>query len=158
MDVREIRRRNLQSLVQKHGGQKALSNLVPPTSSGHISQMFNGTRGMGSAVARRIEKCLNRPHGWMDQPHDQETALAVRQIWEQGGLESLDPHPDKVDRELFERIYETVDVSRFVERLDELSKFLVILEIYLGQRSLKTRITPATIESAMNKLKLLSGP
>lgn len=68
MDIQEIRRKNLENLLE---GFHTIREFADATGSApaHISQMKNGVRVMGTAVARRIEHAMGKPRGWMDQSH-----------------------------------------------------------------------------------------
>ena len=68
MENKEIRRRNLLRLAGEFGTLKALAEATK-TDPAHLSQIKNQTRDMGDDVARRFEKRLKKPLGWMDLPH-----------------------------------------------------------------------------------------
>lgn len=78
--VAEIRRANLNLLLQEVGegrGDAArlarLTGVNAPTISQlrRITRYRNGTeRTMGDDIARKLEKGMSKPHGWMDHPHD----------------------------------------------------------------------------------------
>lgn len=72
MDVFDIRRANLEALVQaleakglRRGEAATQLNL----GASHMSQMLGGKK-MGEEVARKIEDARKLAHGWMDQIHD----------------------------------------------------------------------------------------
>lgn len=73
VDIHEIRRRNLLSLVAEHANGN-LTRFVEVTLKGSMSykglQQVTGhgrKRSLGSMLARRIEKQLHLQRGWMDQ-------------------------------------------------------------------------------------------
>lgn len=70
MVASEVRRLNLLALEKKY---KTLERVAELTESNpaHLSQIKNKNkdRKMGSAVARRFEKKLGLPEGWMDHEH-----------------------------------------------------------------------------------------
>jgi phage repressor protein C with HTH and peptisase S24 domain len=66
MDVKEIRRMNLLLLVERHGSVRALADATDSPST-YLVNIKNKERAMGDELARRIEKKLDRPHGWMDR-------------------------------------------------------------------------------------------
>lgn len=75
VDIHEIRRRNLRSLIEEHANGN-LSRFVEVTLRGSTSykglQQVTGpraARNLGSALARRIEAQLRLERGWMDQDH-----------------------------------------------------------------------------------------
>ena len=75
--VDQIRRENLEALIKEAGSAARLSALtgVPQP---YISQVRRGVaysadntkqRVMGNTVARRLEKAMGKPQGWMDADH-----------------------------------------------------------------------------------------
>lgn len=78
MDISEIRKANLIKLLSGYSTQKEFSEITnTPTS--YFTQITQGTIGkngkpvnLGNTVARRIEKKLNLPHGYMDVDHDSD--------------------------------------------------------------------------------------
>lgn len=77
--IGEIRRENLERLIEQFGTMDALASEVG-TSPIYLSQIKNRTkssksgrrREMGTALARRLEAALGKPDGWMDQDHSQD--------------------------------------------------------------------------------------
>lgn len=65
MDAVSARRLNLKQLEKQHGSLERLAELTE-SAPGHLSQIKNGTRNMGNAVARRFERKLDLGAGWMD--------------------------------------------------------------------------------------------
>ncbi|MEZ5537607.1 MAG: hypothetical protein R3F02_18560 [Thiolinea sp.] len=74
--VKEIRRERLILLIEKWKaeGNKSQRALADKCSLNpvHLSQMIKGDRGMGDATARRIEKSMLLPDGYMDTQLDLE--------------------------------------------------------------------------------------
>jgi hypothetical protein len=75
VDIHEIRRRNLRSLLEEHANGN-LSQFVEVTLRGSTSykglQQVTGpraARNLDSALARRVEAQLRLERGWMDQDH-----------------------------------------------------------------------------------------
>lgn len=72
MDIAEIRRENMLSLIDGYKTQAAFAELVN-TDPAYISQLKKGVKKtgervtMGDALARSIETALNLPYGWMDK-------------------------------------------------------------------------------------------
>ena len=68
MDVKEVRRLNLEYLIAVIGSIKAFSDLVD-TDANYISQLKNGNsnKKMGDKFARKLEKAFEKPVGWMDK-------------------------------------------------------------------------------------------
>ena len=159
MDVHEIRRKNLIALIGEYGGQKSLSERVRPTAPGYISQMVNGARNVGSVTARRFEKHLGKPHGWMDQFHEKES-LDVKVDEEE---EKLLPDPQfPVDQRLVERVFEIVDVYNSLldesKQLNDIEKTSLIMDVYFQVRDSKqARITTDMINESRKRLKIAVG-
>lgn len=71
--VQENRKSNLRLLYQEYATQRDLAKAIgskPP----QVSQMLRGDRGMGEITARRVERMLGLPKGWMDYPQDKTDA------------------------------------------------------------------------------------
>jgi hypothetical protein len=75
MDVKQVRRENLDRLIKEAGN---LSRLAAKGGSSYdnLSQIVNGTllpsgkpRGIGNDLARSLEVASKKPVGWMDQDH-----------------------------------------------------------------------------------------
>lgn len=67
MNNKAIRRANLIALIETEGEIQRLAGRFGMNAS-YMSQIKNGTRQMGDSFARRIEKALGKPEGWMDIP------------------------------------------------------------------------------------------
>lgn len=65
-------------LAEQYGGFEKLSELTdtPASYFSSIKTRHKG-RGMGSAVARRMETRLGLPRGWMDTPDPRGSRLAI---------------------------------------------------------------------------------
>lgn len=79
MENKDIRRQNLLLLVKEHGTLKSLADATD-SAPAHLSQIKNGMREMGDAVARRIEAMTNKPRGWMDTLHEEEKDKAFGNV------------------------------------------------------------------------------
>lgn len=72
MDIAEIRKTNLMSLLEQYKTQAEFAQLVG-TEPAYISQLKKGVKKtgervtMGDTLARSIEIALNLPYGWMDK-------------------------------------------------------------------------------------------
>lgn len=73
MDSKSIRRANMLLLVEQHRTLRALAERTG-TDPAHLSQIKGRHRDMGEDVARRIEKGLGLPTGWMDVPQGSHVA------------------------------------------------------------------------------------
>ncbi|MEN7429184.1 hypothetical protein VA599_00415 [Chromobacterium sp. TRC.1.1.SA] len=78
MKVETIRLANLQKLISEKKTIRAVA-LAANTSATYLSQILNRTksctgnpRGLGSVLARKLEKGCNKPEGWMDQHHPED--------------------------------------------------------------------------------------
>lgn len=86
MDNKAIRRANLVGLIKEFETIARLARHTGAVAS-LLSQIKNGTRQMGDDVARRLERALKKPEGWMDLPQygpgdammDQAEALQILQ-------------------------------------------------------------------------------
>ena len=102
----EIRRANLELLVEEAGGPVALANRCD-VNSNYISQIRTGVksasgtpRGVGSKLARQLEAGMGRDSGWMDQDHGGKIVPRVN--------ESKALYGEAAVMELAERIVELV--------------------------------------------------
>jgi phage repressor protein C with HTH and peptisase S24 domain len=81
--IDEIRRENLLLAIARYGSITALAEAAK-VSPPYLSQIKNKTpesktgkpKGMGNDVARRIEKALEEPEGWIDVEHTDDSASA----------------------------------------------------------------------------------
>lgn len=106
--ISEIRRDNLLALIDSHGGGSlsALNSKIGlDRTDATLAQIKNqnvnsGTgkpRGMGDALARRIEAALELPNGWIDNVHAYaDPALEERMLHLHRLAEELGPY--KVDQ------------------------------------------------------------
>lgn len=63
---RQLRRRaNLRTLVEQNGGQAQVAAEIG-TPKSHLSAILAGRRGVGDALAQKIEQHFALPPGWMD--------------------------------------------------------------------------------------------
>lgn len=61
----ERRREKLRELVESQGGQAQVA-LDIGTPKSHLSAILAGRRGVGDALAQKIERCYEKSPGWMD--------------------------------------------------------------------------------------------
>ena len=66
----EIRQLNLKKLELKHGSQVVLAEILE-LSPARVNHLLTGQRKIGEKAARKIEKLLNKPNGWMDSLVDE---------------------------------------------------------------------------------------
>ena len=66
--VKETRVANLQLLREQAGTLVALAQIAE-TSPAYLGQILNGMRGLGDALARKLETRCGKPLGWMDTDH-----------------------------------------------------------------------------------------
>jgi hypothetical protein len=88
MDARTIRKLNLRQLVAEAGSIDRLAEAAK-TSRKTLDQILAGTelpsgapRGIGHALARRLEAAANKPAGWLDVMHDEQMHPAVTELIE----------------------------------------------------------------------------
>jgi|LakMenEpi03Aug12_release.lakeMendotaPanAssembly.Ray.scaffolds.fasta_scaffold25435_17 SOS-response transcriptional repressor LexA len=76
MDIARIRFQNLTGLLKRYRTQTDFATAVD-TAPAYISQLISasrkkdGKRGVGNDFARKIERQLNLPYGWMDAAHNE---------------------------------------------------------------------------------------
>lgn len=109
MDVAQIRRANLQRLIDEAGSLQQLADQAG-TSYDNLWQIVSGTllpsgkpRGVGNVLARRLEEGCGKPVGWMDWDNSAKTAsVTARFIAEQ--FDSLPPEKRRLVREMYAAI------------------------------------------------------
>jgi hypothetical protein len=82
--IAEIRRANLQRLVEERGTQRALADAAD-VSAAQISQWIKAApdsktgkpRVVGDESARALEACCGKPVGWMDHLHGDQPLCAA---------------------------------------------------------------------------------
>jgi len=69
----EIRVENLRLLIEEKGSRtKFIDSPLArdlKIEYGYVGQLVNGSRGIGNAVARKLEKIGGKPENWIDQVH-----------------------------------------------------------------------------------------
>lgn len=73
MDSKSIRYKNTRLLVDQVGGVSSFAEKIGKGQS--QTSQFAGTnpiKGIGNKVAREIELAFDKPHGWLDLPHDEQ--------------------------------------------------------------------------------------
>lgn len=78
MDVKEIRKLNLETLRDEMGSLNILAEHIGSNPS-YLSQILGkgSTRNVGDTLARNIEVAFNKPRGWMDAYHSVNEEDAV---------------------------------------------------------------------------------
>lgn len=118
MDIKEIRRENLRLLAKDKGGQARLAELLGMSLS-YLGQIIgkNPVKGIGDAIARRVEKELELPHGWMDQAHSLSTmspdifVRAVRLVEDAMSAEKLSIHDAEKRARLYLMVYRRLQTA-----------------------------------------------
>lgn len=64
---RARRRRRLDQLLEENGGAAQVAR-ASGTPKSHISAITNATRGLGDALAAKLEQLYGKPPGWFDEP------------------------------------------------------------------------------------------
>ena len=89
---KELRIENLRALVREFKTADAVAQRAA-TAPMYLSQILNGAksstgkpRGVGDALARRLEQGCGKEMGWMDRPHGEPAAREDRQLAEQMSL------------------------------------------------------------------------
>jgi len=95
------RLQNLELLIAEAGSAAKLARIVG-TNSSYISQVRHqmptkkGTpRGLGDDLAGKLERGMEKPEGWMDEPHEdrQEQPVACKEVNAHGGPVVRSLHP-----------------------------------------------------------------
>ncbi|GEM_PF-5468793 len=110
MDIYEIRRRNLDRIIEEDFGanrsELARAMGKHENSLGRFFTESDYARNIGSAVAREIEQAAKRPEGWMDTEHlDAELLGSV--------IESVDQLLDDQDFEADGRLRARLYIAAF---------------------------------------------
>ena len=78
MNIKEIRTQNLLQLIEDAGSMQALAEraqrVEETINANYLSQLKNGTKGMGDKYARKLESALGLPTDWMDSDHNEAGA------------------------------------------------------------------------------------
>ncbi len=76
MTTYEIRVSNLKRLIDQWGGPTSLAKKLKHSNGSFLSHLAGPrpSRDISERTARKIEKQLNLPHGWLDQRQDGEIA------------------------------------------------------------------------------------
>lgn len=80
----ELRRENLELLVEQFGSLRALADAIE-TNPAYLSQVRNALpesstgkpKEIGAALARRLENAAGKERGWMDHEHPQAAYVAA---------------------------------------------------------------------------------
>lgn len=124
----------LKVLVSEHGGPaKVGAEIATPPS--HVSAMIAGTRGVGDALADRIEEAFDKPNGWLDQPIEVRSGEKERPpvtlkealAFQQKLLDGLSP----LDRQIAQAA-----LRHFLDQPKDVEDVLKRLESILNQRRL----------------------
>ncbi len=94
----QIRLKNLELLISEAGSAAKLARTAG-TNSSYLSQVRNelptkkGTpRAIGDDLSTKLEKAMNKPQGWMDDPHNGDAgANREHNAYEVPGIRSLHP-------------------------------------------------------------------
>ena len=81
LTIADIRRINIELLIKESGLGKGKFAEKIETAPAYISQILSEktNRDMGSDLARKIERLLKKPHGWMDAVHDSDDPLIIKE-------------------------------------------------------------------------------
>lgn len=88
LDVKEIRRRNIASLIERHGGPTKFGKDIDRDQS-QVSQWLGG-KSIGSNLAREIEAKLALPRGWLDQPQWARAPVPAYEVRAVDGNDGID--------------------------------------------------------------------
>lgn len=71
----DIRRKRLKELVDIAGNPAKFEKLHPSITANYVRQVISGYAPFGERAARKIEKTLNLPAGWLDSPIESEAHI-----------------------------------------------------------------------------------
>ncbi|TDB41627.1 transcriptional regulator [Photorhabdus khanii] len=120
METKDIRRKNLKSLMESSDLSQASFAMRCDLSPSMISQLINGYRNLGDSLSRKIEKKLDIKRGWLDVPHDEiinsdESIKSPLSLWKrEQKLTPQEEHLIDLFREMPER-----DKSKIIKDLKE---------------------------------------
>lgn len=92
--ISDIRLENLNILVKEAGGITGLSKKAGYKQPSYLYQIINRTpvqngkaKNIGSIMASKLEKAMDKPKGWMDQQHTKKTEsnavfLGTMEVWD----------------------------------------------------------------------------
>jgi hypothetical protein len=84
MDIKTIRKMNVLLLEREIRSRSALARMAG-TSQSYLSQCVGpaAIRSIGDQLARRLEHAMNKPHGWLDEPHsDENDMMLARRVYD----------------------------------------------------------------------------
>lgn len=117
--VKDLRRENLQFLVEKYGTMKKLNealdrndNSLTQILNQSVHSVYGYKRTMGDKIARNIEEKLNLGYGWMDADHSHDAfpeetdmiylrKLDVRACCGNAGYSNLEEDESEANIEIF---------------------------------------------------------
>ncbi|MBT12284.1 MAG: hypothetical protein CMI02_09635 [Oceanospirillaceae bacterium] len=102
MDVKEIRRLNARHLAERKFSRQLVAKRLGYADNNYLNQLLTGHSQMGDRTARKFEKSLDMPNGWMDQPHPE--------LWGETPEEML-----AFSEQLLSNL-STADLSRLIDR------------------------------------------
>lgn len=86
MDAKQVRLVNLKCLIKEAGTAVSLARQAG-TDAAYISQLVKGVasqagkpRTVGDDLARRLEKAMEKPYGWLDRMHHDGAPSAMLQV------------------------------------------------------------------------------
>ncbi|AQQ67470.1 hypothetical protein Mag101_07330 [Microbulbifer agarilyticus] len=89
MEIKDVRKKNLNLLADEHGRAEIAERLGYPDTN-YLNQLCGGHTDMGSRTARKVEERFQLPRGWMDYPQQAES------IHEAAASKAAAPLPQEV--------------------------------------------------------------
>ncbi len=106
----EIRRLNLKKIEQAYGTQVLLAEIIE-LSPARVNHLLTGQRNIGEKAARKIEKLLDKPSGWMD-------LLDSESIINNASVVDLSKYTDDQQR-VIKMLLDSFDSTKFQENKQE---------------------------------------
>lgn len=121
--ISEVRHANflvlLREFAAQHPGRGMLTRFSEKVGikANYLVQVRAGNKPLGPKTAQTIEKALGRPHGWLDETHDELELLdAAERMWARAMLQHFRSKTIKEQELLLSRLKE-------IERLIDENKF-----------------------------------
>lgn len=135
---RKRRRQRLELLLKEFGGAAQVAR-ESGTPKSHFSAMVSSTRGLGDALAAKLEGLYNKPEGWFDLPFDNSESGTPTDISTHG----LTPAPQPNERAIQVPLLAnsgSLDVDSDVQHEDVLIGHIALSPEWVAKRIKPTRI------------------
>lgn len=139
MKITEIRRKNLEKIVDEYGGiedfvrERSRPDREKSLNASYISQILNGTRNFGEKAARNMEDLAGLPDYYFDTIEDDDTDKnKIKQ--EPTFYEIIGISPEKITIEQIELIRASLAVDK-----DDIDQAKSIVRTFIDKKTKKIR-------------------